>query len=394
MKFILALFFFSLLLGQLGGISPVPGVTFYIHDVFLGVLFLVGIIGIFGRKKVFRPALFLPITCFIFIATVSLIVNFFNFGWGDMLESSLYLARWAAYAWFYILLMQQSISPLYLLYGLFGFGSGISVVGLVQYVLYPELRNLSYLGWDPHFYRLFSTFLDPNFAGIIIVFTIFLGLYLWKKMDHRQIFVAQLVNMFALYLTYSRSSYLAFIAGTVALIMFHKKWKALALVCVFVFAIVFIPKPGGNTLILTRMDSTLARLGNWQDSLGIIGASPIIGHGFNTLRFVHGKGTDLMPGAPVSRSAAGVDSSILFLLATTGVIGTAVYGWLLWTMTRLRAAYKDTKELHGILLGVLSAILVHSLFTNSLFYPWVMIWLWVFAAAYELSVRQLKKKSP
>ena len=392
MQVALVFFFFSLLFGQLGGISPAPGVTFYIHDIVLGAVFLVGIFEVVRRKKVFRPALFLPITSFIFIATVSLIVNFFRFNQNDMLQSSLYLLRWGTYAWFYIILVQRRVSPVFVLYGLFGFGTGVSVLGLVQYVLYPELRNLSYLGWDPHYYRLFSTFLDPNFAGIIIVFTVFLGIYFWRKTRHTSILFVEVLNIIALYLTYSRSSYLAFVVGTAVLIVFRKKWKAFVLLVFFVLAIVLVPKPGGNTLLLTRMDSTLARVGNWQDSLGIIGQAPIIGHGFNTLRFLHTPDVQGAPGAPVSRSAAGVDSSVLFLLATTGVIGTIVYGWIMWSMIRLYQVHRSTCELQGILWSVLTSLFVHSLFTNSLFYPWVMIWLWVFVAACELSVRPQKKK--
>src|SRR3989344_1928415 len=39
MQVALVFFFFSLLFGQLGGISPAPGVTFYIHDIVLGAVF-------------------------------------------------------------------------------------------------------------------------------------------------------------------------------------------------------------------------------------------------------------------------------------------------------------------------------------------------------------------
>ena len=45
--------------------------------------------------------------------------------------------------------------------------------------VYPDLRNLWYLGWDPHYYRVFATLLDPNYVGILLVLTIFVWIYIW-----------------------------------------------------------------------------------------------------------------------------------------------------------------------------------------------------------------------
>ena len=53
-------------------------------------------------------------------------------------------------------------------------GSLIVLLGFIQLMFYPALRNLYYLGWDEHLYRMFSTFLDPNFAGaFFVLFTLF-----------------------------------------------------------------------------------------------------------------------------------------------------------------------------------------------------------------------------
>lgn len=375
MTLLVIIFLLSLLVGQLGSILLAPGVTIYIHDVVLCILLIVGMAKVFVKKKYIRPALFVPIVSFILVGAVSLVVNYFRFRPDQIGQSALYLLRWTAYAGLYFLIVQKIVSASLLLAGLFGFGTTLSIFGLVQYVFYPELRNLSYLGWDPHYYRLFSTLFDPNFAGILIVLTFFLGTYMWRKMHHKTLILAEAVNVFALYLTYSRSSYLAFIVGIFFLIFFHKKWKWFIVLALFILALVVIPKPGGKTLLLTRVDSSVARLGNWQESLELIARSPIIGNGFNTLRFI--RVPTLVDSA--SHAVAGVDSSILFLLATTGIIGTVVYGWIFLSIIRL---YRGITVLYAVLI----ALFVHSVFTNSLFYPWVMIWFWVFVGAGELVI--------
>ena len=52
-----------------------------------------------------------------------------------------------------------------------------------QYLFLPDLRPLKYLGWDDHLYRLTGAFLDPGFAGIILIlgFLFFLIEFFQKK---------------------------------------------------------------------------------------------------------------------------------------------------------------------------------------------------------------------
>jgi hypothetical protein len=386
----LIIFFISLMLGQLGAIPIIPGVTVYAHDILITVLLITGILRAYKRKTFVRPVLFWPIIVFAAVALTSLIVNAYRFETKALIESSLYFFRWVAYAGLYIVLVQERMNPSLLLMGLFGFGSGISTLGLVQYFLYPELRNLSYLGWDPHYYRLFSTLLDPNFTGMIIVLTLFIGTFVWKKTKQRSIWVAQMVNIIALYLTYSRSSYGALIAGGIAYVIFYKQWKTCIYIMLFVLALVLIPKPGGKTLLLTRMDSTLSRVGNWQESVGIIAQSPLFGHGFNTLRYIPRKAEYISPDGDVSHARAGLDSSILFLLATTGALGTFAYGWIIYSLMRFYRIHTVLHDQFGVLISVFTALAVHSLFSNSLFYAWVMLWIWIFVAAGEWGVNKKK----
>ena len=390
MEILLTCLFGGFLLGQLGGITLWPGVTIYVHDIILVIFLLASTIFIFRRKKFVKPSLFTPIAAFVAVGAVSLLVNLFRFSVPQIGEASLYLFRFAAYACLYVVLVADGrLSSIFLLTRLFWFGVGITLAGFVQYIWYPELRNLSYLGWDPHYLRLFSTFFDPNFAGILIVCTFLLGMYLWQKKRSPLIAAAEAVNLIALYLTFSRSSYLAFVLAIFAYILFRKQWRILILLAVFVLAVIFIPKPGGHTLLLTREASTLARIGNWKESMGIIAKAPLFGNGFNTLRFVYEKSHPEITSGPISKAAAGLDSSILFILATTGIVGLAAYTWILMSVVRLFWNHKRPVQARGIMIAILVALLTHSLFTNSLFYPWVMLWFWIFMAAGELETRRL-----
>ena len=135
-----------------------------------------------------------------------------------------------------------------------------------------------------------------------------------------------------------------------------KKLKLLLLGILFVIILPFLPRPGGDGVKLERVFSIKQRIDNYQDSLVIIKDHPVFGVGFNTLRYYQNQ--------PLSHAGAGLDSSLLFVLATTGILGFLAY------LNLLNHIYK-TSLLIKISLIVL---LTHSLFQNSLFYPWILIW--------------------
>lgn len=383
MKYLILALFFSLIPAQLSGIQVVPGVYIYLHDIILTLLLIAAVL--FGKKvKSVHMTLVVPIFGFISVGIVSLLINSNRFSNQELLLSSLYLGRWAAYAGIYVVVRRFERFRSFWLPGLAGVGTAIAFLGLLQYVLYPDLRNLEYLGWDPHYYRLFSTFLDPNYAGIMLVLTL-VACWYTRTILNRKIFLASIVTVgLALYLTYSRGSYLAFLAALAVYGIFTARTKhVLMVILTIILAIVWIPKPGGDTLRLDRLDSTISRFGNWSESINLISQSPILGYGFNTLRFVR---RDQPEGEFISRAAAGVDSSILFIFITTGVVGFITYLWLGKRVVNLvRSALNDrqTRNMSIAVAASLAAVCTHSLFSNSLFYPWVMVWLWILVGVLE-----------
>lgn len=368
MKILSILFFLSLALGQLTAIPLAGYGTLYLHDIFL-FLIVVNRISLIKQS-----ALTKPIFVFATVALLSLLVNINSFSQSELLSSSFYLIRWVFYALIYFIVASENIDKKYWLRGLYFVGIAIAVFGLIQYVLYPDLRNLYYLGWDPHYQRLFSTLLDPNFTGLLLVFTFFLSFIVRTHMKKLQYIACQTITVSALLLTFSRSSYLAFGVGLFVWTMITRKWKIFILaLCIFFGIVLLFPKTGEGQN-LTRIASSLARVENWQEGWQLFTQRPLFGHGFNTLRYTGGKLLHVTPQGEkiISRSASGVDNSVLFILATTGIIGLVAYSWLALSVIR--------RGRDPVYLAILASLGIHSMFTNSLFYPWVMIWIWILLA--------------
>ncbi len=379
---VLAIFLWvSLLMGQLGGIPVSDGVTLYVQDIALLLIILGATLryGLFQRLWKFKLAR--PISIFILLGVLSLGANILQYPVWVTIKASLYLWRWAVYSLFYGVVLVSPFSSRFWLGWLGSFGIALAGVGLLQFVWYPDLRNLWYLGWDPHYYRLFATLLDPNYVGILLVLSIVVLSYMLSLYARWRVWIVVLMGIVgvALLLTYSRSSYLAFLGGLVVTIVFLKRWKeGVFLVPLFLLAVVYIPKSGGDTLSLFRRDSTVARIQNWRQTIVRIGERPVFGYGFNVVPFIGREEATNLPG----RRGSGIDSSILFVGVTTGIVGIFGYLWLMAKQVSLATRSKDT-SLKILFLASFASICVHSLFVNSLFYPWVMVWMWALVGVVE-----------
>jgi hypothetical protein len=326
---LLLLLILSISFGQLIRLELVPGVVIYLHD----ILVLLALIFYLPKVKSFSSPYTLPILSFVAIAALSLIFSFRPLN--QIIIGSLYLWRWLAYALIYFVARQAKL-PLrrYLILT----GLIVAITGLFQYFLFPDTRWLYYLGWDEHYYRLIGTFFDPNFTGIFLVLTLIL---LWPS-------PLSLLPFIALLLTYSRSAYLALLV-TLSLALFRRHKRILLIsYLLFLISIFLLPRPGGEGVKLERLYSLTNRLDSMKTGWEVFRHHPITGVGFNLLR--------------------GMDNSFIFLLATTGLPGLIAY---LWLLKRQLDATRYT----------LLAVLVHSLFNNTLFYAPVMLWLWLLLAS-------------
>lgn len=359
------------------------------------ILSLILFVWLFLIKKRRNYLLLKPLLIFIGAAVFSLLINFTSFSQNQLFNSSLYLVRFILYAGIYFVVIDlgRKFNPKIIKY-MFLSGFLILFFGFLQYFLYPSLKNLYYLGYDEHMYRLFGTFLDPNFIGIFFVL-IFIFIFVlrdqvllpkWKYF----VWTFLVLDFIALILTFSRGALLMFVVSSIIYSILVKRWKIAAGVIVLFVLIFFVLSPLfylENTNLL-RFASTESRLESSKKALVIFEKKPM-GVGFNTYRYAREKFGD--PDRSIyglSHSGAGVDNSFLQALVTTGFIGFAAYLYLLYKIFKL--GFKDTgkNKLGLILIVSLGGLMVNALFINSLFYGFVMIWVWILAGLTENSLRE------
>lgn len=374
---LIGLFFFSLLGGQLFRIPLYPGITIYPHDMFLFGLVCFELITQWKTLQTYRFALRNPLLMFIGALFVSFIVAAGPHALPEQIEAFAYLVRFILYASVYFLVAATNRKHIFL-YGLYGLGVGVGVLGLIQFAWYPNLRNLSYLGWDPHYYRLFSTFLDPNFTGLFLLLSFILGMY-YIQQKKLMIFFSQIILFISLILTLSRSTYVAFIGSIILYAFFRRSWKVLLTIFLFIGILFWAPIPQRERTPILRQESSLARVSNWTESIARIRQAPVLGYGFN---FSASQLVEIPDSQTVrSHALAGVDNSFLFVLATSGIVGGGTFLFLIWSMTTLGLSTMNRKKsrmLGELYFLSLAAICIHSLFVNSFFYPWILLWVWTF----------------
>lgn len=394
-KIIETLFFIWLIIFPFGQIAQVPRITVLSSPevrVFLIDLltFLLGGLW-FGwrlfvaKKRYVFPVFSKQLVFFLIIAAISLLFNAGQYKPSEVIVSSFYLGRLMSYFLLYFVLvdLRSKIFTREKLTGsLIVVGLTSAIFGLVQYVLWPDISFLQESGWDPHYYRVVGTFFDPGFLGIILVLTLILLWTRWKdKVGLRPgrnvlFFLALFLVYLSLMLTYSRSSYLALVFGMILVAIQKRKFIFLLVaLCIFSLSILALPrKSGGEGVRLERVRSTTARFGNWQQSLSLARQFPVFGIGYNTYRYFQRNKGMLQENWALTRSGAGVDSSFLFVLITTGIVGLGAYLWL-WIAAFQRAMLLSARW-RIVVLTTFFALIIHSFFQNSLFYPWVIGW-WV-----------------
>ncbi len=362
MKYLLFALLLIFPLGQLGRVL-------YINDIAACIVVTVWFFS--KRKNISKDPLFKPLLLFSGTMFLSLIFNLSRFPYFQILVSSLYAVRFLLYAGLYFVvkdLMQEKTTILKLLNLIVLI---VAVVGLIQYIFLPDVSFLSAYDWDDHYYRLISTFLDPGFTGAILV----LGLILTVVGRSR---VRSLLIYIALALTYSRASYIMYLTSFATLAVYKKSAKIIIIAAiVLAVTIPLLPKSNGEGTKLQRENSITARLNNWHQSLEVWEKNPILGIGFNTYRY-NAK-------IPDQSHSGGADNSLLLVLATTGIIGFAAYVFLL----------KNMWDMGNLLFKVsLAGVIIHSFFNNTLFYPFVMEWLWILLAISRKPTSQTSNSIP
>lgn len=263
-----------------------------------------------------------------------------------------------------------------LLGSLLGVSVFSAIFGWIQFFTVPDLKPLHYIGWDMHLYRLAGTFLDPTYLGLIIVFGLILSINRLIDSNKRRYLFLIFFLLISLAFTYSRASFLAFISGVFVLAVAKKKINKIIIFIVGLIVIAFLlPTAKNQSIKLTRTFSIDARLQNYKEALTVFQKFPAFGVGYNN--FCVARNAFIEEESFSSHACSGSDSSLLLILATTGIIGLMIFGGNIFYLLR---SLKDGHNLQ-IAFASFAALFTHSLFSNSLFYPWVMGYLIILLAA-------------
>lgn len=279
------------------------------------------------------------------------------------------------------LLQKQSIYPF--LWRGFNLTAWLLIaLGLAQLIFFPDLSLLAQAGWDPHQWRLVSTWLDPNFFGIFLVLY-FPLIFLWQHKAWR--LPALALVALALAATQSRS---ALVAASSAALILSPLWFYLQILprrrhLITVISIIgllitvsagFALALGSRLSGLVTIDPTVElRLTSVVSGWQVIRDHPVLGVGYNAYQFASGV-------TPVGNSfsihsRAGVDNSWLTIWATTGLVGMLLF-LLPWAyLSRLFICRSLLNRDPGALIGLYSllALIIHSQFINSFLYSHLLV---------------------
>jgi hypothetical protein len=306
---------------------------------------------------------------FLAVAAISLIFSLPKFGIQAFLVGSLYWLRFAFYGG-YFLVLKTLLSPKDLRVLFLGLGGIIMATCLAQYIFYPDVRYLQIAEWDPHYFRVVGTLLDPGFVSIILVFCL---IYLYTHPIKNSFIqkISFIICYICFALTYSRTGFITIFAASAFYSWSIKSWRFISITTIIlIFTLLILPRtPGGEGVKLERTSSIKARIINWQNSASIFIKNPILGVGFNTYRYAQKQAGFLDTSNWLkSHAGAGADSSLLFIAATTGIAGLAFF------IRYLNSVWKISSDYPFIRVSLV-ALFFHSFFLNSLFYPFVLIWL-------------------
>lgn len=401
MKLVKLLYLSILIALPLGQFARVPlGLGFsggvYIYDLLLPLMLGLWLVWKLGEEKEFRlPPLSGRIVLFTALAAISLLSSLrYLSNLTEFLVAALYLWRWLMYAGLYFVgvdLLRRFPGLRRKNYQVLNIGTVLfAVAGLLQFIFFSDFSQYVSHGWDPHYYRVLSTFFDPNFAGLYLTlgFVLLSSRFLHKSYEANRSYFAGILGLgillMAIVLTFSRSTYLAFAAAVGFLGLLKSRKLLFAMMLAGVLAFVFIPRVQTRVIGAIQLDETTRlRLQDYSKTWKIVKDNPVLGVGFNTFRYIQEDygyfRDDRGVNQPGGHAGAGADNSFLFLWATTGIGGLLAYLWLLWGQFRL--GWERRQNWAGLALAAsVVTVVAHTQFVNALFYPWIMAWIWVLTA--------------
>jgi O-antigen ligase len=409
----------ALLLLVVGNLGRIPvldlgerAAPLLVNDIAVAAVLCIGVFAMMQARSLRLNDVATAGIIFAAIGGLSAIAGVQRFGFSalEVVGSLAYLARWCLYFGLYIAIINcvrardaesvwSALETAMLVIVAFGIVQAIFLPNFA-FIVYPDAR-VQY-DWDAQRHRLVSTILEPNIASGMILTVLLVQLArlstgarvpLWKP-----------TMMFAgLVATLSRGGMLAFVIGACVLLAIRGlskrvlKFGTLMVVLLVPAMPLLLRFANQYTRFSVSDESAMTRVLVWQRALATFVEYPWFGIGFNTYGFVQERrGFERVGGSSYS-----AEGGLLFVAVLTGIVGLLVYMGMLWfVLRRSRRGWKNpsaTPGERGLLIGTYAAtlaILVHSIFVNSLLTPWVMepllvLWGLAFVTASELRHRRV-----
>lgn len=409
---------FALVVYALGNVGRIPlldlgarQAPLLINDICVSALLFAGAFAMGNARSVKLNDVTLAALVFAAIGGISALVAIPKYGlsWIEVVAGLAYLARWLLYFGVYLVVINclraRDIEPtwsmierVFLVMAAFGIIQALFLPNFA-FMVFPDSAPNE---WDVQGNRLVSTLLDPNImAGLIdVVLLVMLGrmafgvrVAIWKP----------LLLVGALLMTLSRGGVLAFLVGLVLVVVVRgvtlrmAKLGAIAVACLGLAAPWIAAFAKQYSRFSITDDSAVARFYAWQRALGAFAENPWFGVGFNTYGFVQDHRGFERLGAHSYSSEGG----LLFIAVMTGLVGLAVYLVMLsCVLRRCRRGWRNkqaTAHERGLFLGVGAAtlaVLVDTLFVNTLLVPFMMELLWIIWGLTFVAAAAARSRTP
>lgn len=384
LEILVTAFFIAFPFGQFLKISLTGQGGIYAIDVIAGLIVLSWFV--LYRKEALSYLRVFPfgktLGAFLLIAILSLVVAAPSFSLRQVVVSSFYLFRLLFYMGLFVVIsfmVSRKTSLQRLRFLMLLSGVVLLIFGYAQYLILPDFRAFTIYGWDPHYYRMLSTFLDPNFfGGFMALFMIFLVALHHTASSSSMRWVYRLLLVFsfgAVFYSLSRSTYLAYLVGMGVISLFTSRKVFVIAFLAIIVATMSSERATDRVSGAVKVDETAqARVDSWQNAVLIGNQYPVLGVGFNTYRYVQERMGFFGEGYDGGHAGAGVDSSSLFVFVTMGTVGFTAYLFFVVQMA-FSALFKARKHVWaGAFLATLVALFADSQFVNSFFYPWILGW--------------------
>ncbi len=342
----------------------------------------------------------LPIVIFSVIALLSFLIgipeilHIPNVDLRSLIVSFSYWFRFVAYALLYFITAEfLNANPKhksFLLHLILWTSILVSIGGFIQLLIMPDftLYAIKY-GWDPHQNRLLGTFFDPNFIGSYFAMILALAFSLFPSSNKKLkavIVVAIIFCSIALLLTFSRTGYVAFLSAFLIIgALRSPKLIIIGLLCI-TLGLMSSPRAVKRITDGLSVDATgLKRVESWNKGMRILANYPLLGVGYNNLPQIQDF-YSLVDQFDVN-NRSGLENTLLSILVTTGITGALAYIWLwyliisdnfkIWLNKKLYTS--DRNLALGIATGLI-ALVMSSIFMNSLLYPFLLVHIWILAS--------------